>query len=169
MLSDSAVCSVRRRLAGAVGVALVLGAAVPSPAAAHHGDRLVFRPPVDAPVADPFRAPDGPYGPGNRGIEYGTGPGRAVRAAAAGKVTFAGPVAGSLHVTVDHGGGLISSYSYLGRIGVREGGRVDQGDPVGTTGERSLHFSVRIDGEYVDPARFIGIRRVRVRLVPLRR
>ena len=31
---------------------------------------VVLTPPVDAPVLDPFRAPAGPYGPGNRGIEY---------------------------------------------------------------------------------------------------
>ena len=157
-----------RRIAALVG-AMALAASVPAaPAGAvTHHERPVFRPPVEAPVADPFRPPENPYGPGNRGIEYDTVPGDVVRAAAAGTVSFAGPVAGSLHVTVDHGGGLVSSYSYLERISLRVGAVVDQGQVLGVAGER-LHFSVRLDASYVDPDGFIGVRRVRVRLVPLR-
>lgn len=136
-------------------------------AAAAHQEQPVFRPPVDAPVTDPFRSPENPYGPGNRGVEYDTEPGDVVRAAAAGTVSFAGAVAGALHVTVDHGGGLVSSYSYLQRLSVRVGTAVDQGAVIGVAGER-LHFSVRLEGTYTDPAGFIGVRRVRVRLVPLR-
>ena len=127
----------------------------------------MFRPPVDAPVSDPFRSPDDPYGPGNRGIEYDTEPGDVVRAAAAGIVVFVGPVAGDLHVTVDHGGGVVSSYSYLERISVRVDAGVSQGQVIGLAGDR-LHFGVRVAGSYVDPSRFIGVRKVRVRLVPLR-
>ena len=133
----------------------------------HDGERLTFRPPVDAPVADPFRPPENPYGPGNRGIEYDTEPGDVVRAAAAGTVVFSGAVAGSLYVTLDHGGGVVSTYSYLQRISVRAGAGVAGGQVIAIAGER-LHFSVRVDGSYADPARFVGVRRVRVRLVPLR-
>ena len=148
--------------------ALVVATLVPqAAAAAGDGGRLVFRSPVDAPVADPFRSPDDPYGPGNRGVEYDTVPGDPVRAAAAGTVVFAGPVAGTLHVTVDHGGGVVSSYSYLERVSVRVHAPVGQGQVVGLAGDR-LHFGVRVNGRYVDPARFMGVKRVRVRLVPLR-
>ena len=140
--------------------------ALPAGASDHHA-RPVFRPPVDAPVADPFRAPDGSYGPGNRGVEYDTEPGDVVRAAAAGAVSFARAVAGTLHVTVDHGGGVVSSYSYLQRISVRVGAHVGQGAVIGIAGER-LHFGVRLDGDYTDPDSFIGVRSVRIRLVPLR-
>ncbi|MCY4421806.1 MAG: M23 family metallopeptidase [Acidimicrobiaceae bacterium] len=158
----------RRAAATAVAVAALASAAPAAPAAAgHHGDSPVFRPPVDAPVSDPFRPPQDRYGAGNRGVEYDTEPGQAVRAAAAGTVVFAGAVAGSLHVTVDHGGGVVSSYSHLQRIAVRAGAVVVQGQAVGVTGER-LHFGVRVEGDYVDPAEFAGVRRVRVRLVPVR-
>ena len=129
----------------------------------------VLRPPVDAPVSDPFRAPDNPYGPGNRGIEYATGYGEPVRAAAAGVVVFAGLVAGELYVTVDHGGGLLTSYSYLSRLSVSDADTVSSGDVIGFTGERAFHFSARLHGEYIDPANFIGVRRVRVRLIHLPR
>ncbi len=157
------------RIAALVGATALVAPMLAPPAGAlvHHDKQPVFRPPVDAPVADPFRPPENPYGPGNRGIEYDTEPGDVVRAAAAGTVSFAGAVAGSLHVTVDHGGGLISSYSYLERISVRVGAAVDQGRVIGVAGER-LHFSVRLNSDYVDPDGFIGVRRVKVRLVPLR-
>ncbi|MCE2511102.1 MAG: M23 family metallopeptidase [Acidimicrobiia bacterium] len=140
-------------------------APVPAAAATHDRERPVFRPPVAAPVVDPFRPPETPYGPGNRGIEYDTEPGDVIRASASGTVEFAGAVAGTLHVTVDHGGGLLSSYSYLQRISVRIGADVARGAVIGIAGER-LHFSVRLDGGYTDPDTFIGVRRMRVRLVP---
>ncbi len=129
-------------------------------------------PRLPPPLAVARRSPRPPppqdrYGAGNRGVEYDTEPGQAVRAAAAGTVVFAGAVAGSLHVTVDHGGGVVSSYSHLQRIAVRAGAVVVQGQAVGVTGER-LHFGVRVEGDYVDPAEFAGVRRVRVRLVPVR-
>ena len=89
-----------------------------------------------------------------------------VRAAAAGTVVFSGAVAGSLYVTLDHGGGVVSTYSYLQRISVRAGADVARGQVIAIVGER-LHFSVRVDGSYADPAGFVGVRRVRVRLVPL--
>lgn len=126
----------------------------------------MFRAPVSAPVSDPFRLPEGPYGPGNRGIEYDTEPGEAVAAAAAGEVVFAGSVAGSLHATIDHGGGVVSSYSYLETITAPVGASVARGDPVGTASER-LHFGVRVDGAYVDPASLTVVGVVTVRLVPL--
>ena len=154
----------RRRVAEIAVVAVLASAAFAAPAAALQRERLVFRPPVDAPIIDPFRPPEDPYGSGNRGIEYDTEPGQVVRAAAAGTVSFAGAVAGSLYVTVDHGGGLVSSYSFLMRVSVRTGARVDQGRVVGVAGDR-LHFGVRVDDDYIDPAAFIGVRRVRVRLV----
>lgn len=150
--------------AAAVALAALMPAS-PAGAATHH-ERPVFRPPVDAPVTDPFRSPENPYGPGNRGVEYDTEPGDVVRAAASGTVVFAGAVAGTLHVTLDHGGGLLSSYSYLQRISVRVGTSVARGAVIGIAGER-LHFGVRLQGGYTDPDTFIGVRRVRVRLVPL--
>lgn len=159
---------VARRLLGPAAV-VALAAALPAPpAGASHGDeRPVFRPPVDAPVVDPFRPPSDRYGPGNRGIEYDTETGDVVRAAAAGTVVFSGAVAGSLHVTIDHGDGLVSSYSYVLRISVRAGARVSQGQVIASAGER-LHFGVRANGSYVDPSGFIGVPRIRVRLVPVR-
>ncbi len=123
----------------------------------------VYRPPVEAEVADPFRPPAHRYGPGNRGLEYGTAPGTPVRAAAGGLVTFAGLVAGSRHVTVRHPDGLRTTYSFLASINVVVGQRVEQGTEVGATAGH-LHFGVRSGDSYLDPASLFS--RVAVRLVP---
>ena len=151
----------------AAAMALAASVLAPSAGASHDDARLVFRPPVDAPVTDPFRPPQDPYGPGNRGIEYDTEPGDVVRAAAAGAVMFSGAVAGSLYVTVDHGGGVVSTYSFLQRISIRSGAEVAQGQVIAIAGER-LHFGAKVNGSYADPASFVGVRRIRVRLVPIR-
>jgi murein DD-endopeptidase MepM/ murein hydrolase activator NlpD len=106
---------------------------------------------VAAPVIDPFRAPPGPFAAGNRGIEYETRPGTAIVTVAAGRVVFAGPVAGSLHVTVLHEDGLRSSYSYLATVGVAVGDTVRAGEALGTATGR-LHLGVRAGDAYLDPA-----------------
>ena len=126
---------------------------------------LLFRRPTPAPVLDPFRLPDGKYGAGNRGIEYDTGELDRIVAAARGTVVFAGPVAGSLFVTVNHGDGLESTYGFVGHILVREGQEVADGDLVALS-DGPFHFTVRLHGEYVDPEPLFGSRRVVVRLVP---
>jgi murein DD-endopeptidase MepM/ murein hydrolase activator NlpD len=123
-----------------------------------------YRPPVAAPVVDGFRLPYGPYGAGNRGLEYATTPGQPVRAIGDGLVVFAGKVAGNLAVTVLHPDGLRSSYSYLAEALVKVGARVTTGTVIGTAGER-LHLGVRAGGSYLDPATLFTS--TGVHLVPL--
>ena len=100
--------------------------------------------PVTGPIIDDF-APVGSYA-GHWGIDYGVPIGTRVGAADAGLVTFAGSVAGMLAVSVDHGGGLKTSYSYLSEIAVSSGARLHAGGHVGVSGEHhgmaALHFSV---------------------------
>jgi len=153
-------------------VALFVGAATgpaagpvgaQSPAA---GDPTVdYSAPVDAPVIDPFRPPPQPWLPGNRGIEYETVPGTPVRAAADGVVTFAGSVAGSLHVTVRHADGIRTSYSFLATVGARTGQRLARGDVVGVAGSR-LHVGARRGDTYIDPESLWGGGPPWVRLAP---
>lgn len=128
--------------------------------------------PVAGAVVRPY-APVGRYA-GHWGIDIATDAGTEVRAAAAGTVTFSGTVAGNQAITIDHGGGLKTSYSYLsGRI-ARRSAYVTRGSVIGSTGQahdsNALHFSVRRDGVYQDPIRFLGCRARgpggAVRLVP---
>jgi murein DD-endopeptidase MepM/ murein hydrolase activator NlpD len=140
-------------------VLVLLAALAPSAVAA-----APYRPPVDAPVVDGFRLPDGQYGPGNRGLEYATSPGQPVRAIGDGLVVWAGEVAGNLAVTVLHPDGLRSSYSYLAEARVKVGARVERGQVIGTAGER-LQLGVRAGGTYLDPATLFTS--LSVHLVPL--
>ena len=147
-------------------IALVLVTVVLATGRGAAADETVFyRPPVDAPVADGFRPPASPYGPGNRGLTYDLESGTPVRASAPGAVVFAGSVAGTLHVTVLHADGLRTSYSFLETVSVRRGARVGSGDVVGTAGA-GFHFGVRDGDTYLDPASLFGVVEIRVRLVP---
>ncbi len=115
-------------------------------------------PPVPGGVVRPFQEPLAVYAAGHRGVDFSAPAGSAVRAANAGVVSFAGSVAGSLHVVVAHGGGIRTSYSFLQRVDVHVGDRVERGQAVGAAGGSGdghgsgvLHFGVRIGERYVDP------------------
>ena len=167
----------RRRLLAAVVAACLSVPLVPVPVAAAEPvvaaagsprGALHFATPVDAPVSDGWRPPETPYGPGNRGWEYVTSDGEKIRAAGDGTVSFAGPVGGSVAVTVRHVGGLRTTYSLLTSTSVRVGDRVGRGDEVGTAGER-FHFGALLHDEYIDPALLFtpGALRLGARLIPL--
>lgn len=131
--------------------------------------------PVPGAVARPFVAPRSRYGAGHRGVDFAAAPGTAVHAANGGEVTFAGSVAGSLHVVVAHSGGLRTSYSFLASISVRRGQTVARGEVVGTAGGDDgehlgvVHFGLRVGDRYVDPmALFAPADLTRlIRLVPV--
>jgi murein DD-endopeptidase MepM/ murein hydrolase activator NlpD len=125
-----------------------------------------WQPPVSAPVADPFRAPACPWCPGNRGIEYRTRPGTQVRAVAAGRVTFAGSVAGERYVVVRHADGRRATYGNLASIAVSEGDAVVARSIVGTASP-ATHFGLRRGDTYVDPTPYLGRPVTVTRLIPL--
>lgn len=125
--------------------------------------RAPYRPPVEAPVVAGFSMPYGPYGPGNRGLEYRTAVDQPVRAVGPGTVLFAGPVAGELAVSVAHVDGLVSSYSYLRTVAVRRGATVVAGQVLGATTDR-FQLGFRRNGLYLDPAPYLGVA-LRPRLV----
>ena len=160
----------RGRLPAAVAVALAAASPWPAvPAGAQPSQAAppppAYSPPVAAPITDPFRPPAGPYGAGNRGLEYDTEPGDPVRASADGTVVFAGPVAGALHVTLRHDDGVRTSYSFLRTIGVVLGQRVQAGRQIATAGDR-LHFGARSGDAYFDPASLFVGGEVAVELLP---
>lgn len=118
-------------------------------------------PPVDAAIARRFEPPGFEWGPGHRGIDYAVTSGTAVRAVADGTVTFAGPVAGTIAVTIAHADGISSTYSDLASIEVEPGDRISQGTWIGRTGRAhpgtpGLHLGIKVDGEYADPEGFMG-------------
>lgn len=143
-----------------VAVALLgLQAPDPAPPQAVH-----YRPPLEAPVADAFRPPDTPYGPGNVGLEYATVGGEAVHAAAAGVVAFAGAVGVDRYVVVLHADRLRTTYGRLAQVEVAVGERVAAGQRLGAAGPRFI-WTARLGGAYLDPAVLLaasGHRRARL-------
>jgi murein DD-endopeptidase MepM/ murein hydrolase activator NlpD len=119
--------------------------------------------PVSGPVLRAFDPPDDPYGAGHRGIDIASPLGTPIRAPAPGIVTFAGKVAGNLFLTIDHGGGLESTYSWIATLAVNKGDAVTAGQAVATTGTghpgssiTHLHMGVKLDDVYVDPLDYLG-------------
>ena len=115
------------------------------------------------PVIRGFDLPDDPYGSGHRGIDIAASVGTTIVAPADGIVSFAGPVGGRLFLTIDHGGGLASTFSWLTANIVKKGDVVIRGQPVALTGwghpgatVPHLHFGVKLNGAYVDPMEYLG-------------
>jgi murein DD-endopeptidase MepM/ murein hydrolase activator NlpD len=144
------------------------------PAPAHAAGTWVW--PVVGPVIVGYDPPDDPYGSGHRGIDIAAPVGTPVRAVDAGIVTFAGTVGGQLFVTVDHGGGLASTYSWLAEVRVRKNDVVARGQVIALSGTGHpgssaphLHLGAKLDGSYADPMDYLGPASVAglIRLAPL--
>lgn len=152
---------------GALGVAsglvTVRAAAGPAPVRAGAppgpGVPVFYAPPSPAlHVVRGFDAPAGPYGPGHRGVDLDVGTDRSVRAAAAGQVIFAGPVAGRGVVVVRHADGIRTEYEPV-RPSVVAGASVARGSPIGVVASRHLgcptadclHWGARRGEAYLDP------------------
>jgi murein DD-endopeptidase MepM/ murein hydrolase activator NlpD len=138
---------------------LLVGAAMHVPAQPADG---TWAWPVRGPVIRAFEPPETPFGSGHRGIDIAVSVGTVVVAPEAGLVAFAGKVGGDLFVTLDHGGGLTSTYSWLSATLVRKGDAVPRSAPIARTGwghagadVPHLHFGVRQDGAYLDPMDFL--------------
>jgi murein DD-endopeptidase MepM/ murein hydrolase activator NlpD len=96
------------------------------------------------------------------GIDFRGTFGEPIHATAAGTVTSAGWSGGyGQMVEVDHGNGLATRYGHLSEIDVKVGQSIRIGQVVGRLGSTGrstgphLHYETRIDGEAVDPQRFL--------------
>jgi murein DD-endopeptidase MepM/ murein hydrolase activator NlpD len=157
---------------------IVTGVLVPLPATAEapRPAAAVTAPwvaPVDGPVVTrPFDPPPDPFAAGHRGVDLGGTPWTPVLAAGDGVVVFAGMVAGRPVVSIDHTGGLRTTYEPVDPS-VGAGQRVTRGSPIGTllTGHAGcpraacLHWGLRRGGTYLDPLALLEI--PRVRLLPM--
>lgn len=100
------------------------------------------------------------------GIDLTADKGDAVRAAAAGKVIFAGqgPKEYGLTVIVYHTGRWTTTYSFLDKITVKDGEAVKQGERIGLAGQTGLatspqlHFEVRRNRAALDPVDYLPAR-----------
>ena len=116
-----------------------------------------YRPPVVGPVVDGWRPPPGPYGAGNRGLDFATTAGDPIGATANGVVSFAGSVAGNRWVVIRHADGRRSSLGPLGSITVSTGALVVAGQTIGTAATTAVHWGVREADVYVDPGTLLPV------------
>lgn len=151
----------RRIVVAAVVLAVLSASSALAGESATRVPRLLT-PPVDAVIDRFFEPPQTRWGPGHRGLDYGVASGARIRAAGAGTVSWAGPVAGNLSVTIDHGRSLESTYSILSSLEVAQGDVVNEGRWLGTVGfdhegaAGGLHFGVKLNDQYVDPLNYLG-------------
>ncbi|MDM7990409.1 M23 family metallopeptidase [Arthrobacter sp. zg-Y877] len=150
-------------------------AAVPTP-----GTAAAYSPPWDWPL-DPaptriryFDPPAQPWLAGHRGVDLAASSGMEILAPADGLVVFAGRVVDRPVLTIDHGGGLKSSFEPV-EASVPVGTEVTKGTAIGSVGSGAhcslacLHWGVRLNGDYVDPLNYVSDRRPSVLLpVPSR-
>ena len=96
------------------------------------------------------------------GIDFRGETGDPIYATAAGTVSAAGWSGGyGRMVEVDHGNGFATRYGHLSQITVTVSDRIRVGQEVGRMGSTGrstgphLHYETRIDGEAVDPQKFL--------------
>lgn len=102
----------------------------------------------------------------NNGIDLAAFGGMTVHAAAAGTVLFAGtePERFGQLILIDHGGGWVTAYAYLGQLRIKEGQIVTRRQVIariGRSGEAkrpSLHFELRRDNAPRNPALYLPVR-----------
>ena len=101
------------------------------------------------------------------GIDLRGETGEPVHATAAGRVSIAGREGGYGNmIEINHGNGLATRYGHLSQIDVKVGQTVHIGDIIGRIGSTGrstgphLHYETRINGEAVDPQKFLraGVR-----------
>jgi murein DD-endopeptidase MepM/ murein hydrolase activator NlpD len=140
--------------------------AVEAPAPAADRAWPIGGPPL---VTRRFDPPARRWLPGHRGVDLAGSPGTVVRAAAAGVVFFAGPVAGRGVVSVQHVGGLRTTYQPVAPV-VSAGDPVAAGDPLGVLAPghagcpaaACLHWGLRRGETYLDPLALLGLGQVRL-------
>jgi len=119
-----------------------------------------YRAPLPGPIVvlRRFEPPPTPYSAGHRGVDLGAPRRSLVLAASAGRVSFAGRVAGRGVVVIAHGDGIRTEYEPVVPL-VSAGQVVTGGQPVGRVRgthdgqppDRCLHWGARRGNEYIDP------------------
>ena len=126
--------------------------------------------PIEGPITSSFGERLDPFngeGAFHKGIDISGTMGEPVRAPADGTVLMAGPASGyGQEVMLDHGHGIHTLYGHLSGFAVTTGQDVHRGEVIGYVGSEGrstgphLHYETRIDGEAVDPQKFLraGVR-----------
>lgn len=119
------------------------GVAMPAPVAGS----VALAWPVRGPILQRFQAGK------STGIVIGGPAGEQVKAAAAGRVVYAGTgiAAYGPLVIIKHNDQTVTAYGHNSKLLVQEDEAVSQGQPVAEMGDSGVQFEVRSDGKPVDP------------------
>lgn len=107
-----------------------------------------------------YEAPANPYGPGHRGIDIAVA-GESIAAPDDGVVAFRGIVVDRPLITIDHGGGLVSTLEPVDSS-LSPGDAVARGSVVGSLADGghaaagTVHLGARLDGDYINPLALLG-------------
>jgi murein DD-endopeptidase MepM/ murein hydrolase activator NlpD len=126
-----------------------------------------FRTPVHAAPTDSFgtrRTFNGTLASIHKGMDFRAPKGTPVRAGNSGRVVLARPLyyEGNC-VVIDHGLGLFTISMHLSRIDVKDGQHVAAGERLGLSGATGrvtgphLHWAVRWQNAYLDPAKLLKL------------
>jgi murein DD-endopeptidase MepM/ murein hydrolase activator NlpD len=112
--------------------------------------------------SDPFNG----HAAFHAGLDFPGHNGQPILAAATGRVSFVGQRSGYGNVVeVTHGNGIMTRYAHLSGFDARVGQQVLRGDRIarmGSTGRSTgphLHFEVRVNGNPINPRRFLEARK----------
>ena len=118
--------------------------------------------PVSGTITSRFGANESVRDHTHMGIDISAPNGTAIKAAADGKVKFAGWMGGYGNlVIISHGNGIETYYGHCSKLYVSEGEEVTAGDKiaaVGSTGYSTgnhLHFEIRKNGNQVNPQKYL--------------
>ncbi len=107
---------------------------------------------------DPFTG----EGAMHSGIDFHGPSGTPILAASDGKITFAGTKGGYGNcIEVTHRGGIVTRYAHMRKLRAHIGQTVTRGQQIGEMGSTGrstgthLHFEVRLNGQAVNPAKFL--------------
>ena len=112
-------------------------------------------------IVEPFRAPAHAFGAGHRGVDLAATAAAVIRAPSDGIVAFRGVVVDRPLLTIEHAGGLVSTFEPL-QSSLKPGDAVSEGDLIGVTASGghaaagTLHLGVRLDGVYINPMLLFG-------------
>ncbi|GAB3563285.1 M23 family metallopeptidase [Arthrobacter alkaliphilus] len=144
----------------ALGTSPAVASALPGPSPGVRPDWAWPLSPTPA-VLRGFDPPAKPWLSGHRGVDLrAAADGVAVAAPAGGTVSFVGVVVDRPVITIDHGGGLLSSFEPVDSE-LSKGAPVSKGQDIGAVraghcpGPPCLHWGVRRGEDYVNPLAFV--------------
>lgn len=118
-------------------------------------------------LARQYLQPTSDYSAGHRGVDYLVTPGEIIYAPSAGNVNFSGRLVNRSLVSIRHPGGFVTEFEPI-CSDLRVGDDVLAGQPIGSVCEADggyaqhcpnaicLHFSLRLNGNYLSPFALIG-------------